>query len=233
MPYAKGKRILSFHGPHLTIPIVRWSVCEPERALPDVGFLAPLLRRRLGSLAKMALHVAYACAHDCPEARIVVASQHGELAQTTTLLQSLSAREELSPTLFSMSVLNASAGLFSIWQKNTAPATAISAGPESFAYGLGEACLQLAESPGRPVLFVYADEPVSAIYEQAGSCLNRPHAVGMLLHDSAQLRVDCEIRAGIDAPGDEPQADAFLRCLRDGEAGWQGEERCWRWRRAH
>ena len=139
----------------MIIPIARYFVCEPENGSSaiDAGFVPAMLRRRLGMLAKMTLQVAQECAHDVPEVRFVYASRHGELKRTTMLLESICAKEELSPTLFGLSVLNASPGLFSMLQKNHAPATAISAGVSSFACGLLEAALQFAEKPQQPVLY--------------------------------------------------------------------------------
>jgi len=200
-------------------------------APPDVGFVEPMLRRRLSSLARMVLSVARACARDNPDVRIVFASRHGELARTTTMLESLVDDEDLSPTLFSMSVLNASAGLFSMLQKNTAPATAISAGRASFGYGLLEACLQLAENPVQPVLYVYADEPPPAAYgvtEESGS---DAHAVGLLLVSAAETRITCSIEAGDAMPGREAQSRAFLRCLDQGRADWSDAGKHWLWKR--
>ena len=189
-----------------------------------------MLRRRLSSLAKMTLRVAHDCARDIPNVRIVFASRHGELVRTTTMLESLAAGEGLSPTLFSMSVLNASVGLFSILQKNTAPATAISAGCASFGYGLLEACLQLSEKPEQPVLLVYADEPAPAVYEVAELSGSRAHALGLLLDSSAVTRIVCSSTAGNAIPSDEVQSRAFLRCLGQGEAEWREVGRTWSWK---
>lgn len=188
-----------------------------------------MLRRRLSSLAKMTLRVAHDCARDIPNVRIVFASRHGELARTTTMLDGLAAGEDLSPTLFSMSVLNASVGLFSILQKNTAPATAISAGCASFGYGLLDACLQLSEKPEQPVLFVYADEPAPAVYEVAELSGSGAHALGLLLDSSAATRIVCSSTAGNGIPSDEGQSRAFLRCLGQGEAEWCEVGRIWNW----
>jgi len=219
----------------LIAPIARWSVWEssvsPEGSLasPDVSFVEPLLRRRLSSLARMTLRVAYDCAQDMPTARLVYASRHGELARTTTMLESIADRETLSPTSFSMSVLNASSGLFSILQKNFAPATAISAGCSSFGYGLLEACLQLANNPQEPVLYVYADEPAPAVYgvdELPGS---GAHALGMLLQSSAGTRIHCAIADEGRAASDEVQSRAFLRCLDRGMADWHDAGKTWSW----
>lgn len=215
----------------LIAPVARWFLCEPDVAPPDVGFVEPMLRRRLSSLARMTLGVAYACAGDVPDVRIVFASRHGELTRTMTMLESLADGGEVSPTLFSMSVLNASAGLFAMLQKNTAPATAISAGHASFGYGLLEACLQLAENPVQSVLYVYADEPPPAIYgeqEQAGC---GAHAVGLLLASGAETRIACSMKESDEEPGGEAQSRAFLRCLEQGRAAWREPGRRWSWER--
>lgn len=182
----------------------------------------------------MSLCAAHACAHDLTHARIVFASRHGDLARTTTLIESIVAGEDLSPALFSLSVLNASAGLFSIWQKNTAPATAISAGRASFAYGLLEACVQQREHPEQPVLYVYADEPVPAVYGETGTEApgNRAHALALLLSSAASLRIACAFDTdGSSPPSSEAPSRAFLRCLDEGKAGWNEASQYWRWRR--
>lgn len=215
----------------MIIPIARYFVCEPENGSPaiDAGFVPAMLRRRLGMLAKMTLQVAQECAHDVPEVRFVYASRHGELKRTTMLLESICAKEELSPTLFGLSVLNASPGLFSMLQKNHAPATAISAGVSSFACGLLEAALQFAEKPQQPVLYVYADEPLPSWHGEQELPGCEAHAIGLLLHPAAEIVITSDFSAWEGVSSDEAPSRAFLRCLSDGEAVWRGEGRAWRW----
>jgi hypothetical protein len=186
-----------------------------------------MLRRRLSFLAKVVLRVAYDCAHGVSDARVVFASRHGELVRTTSMLEDLAIGEGLSPAVFGMSVLNASVGLFSILEQNSAPATAISAGCASFGFGLMEACLQLAENPAQPVLFVYADEPVPAVYEEADE--PPAHAIGILLDSSSPMRVACTTAPGQAVHDDEAQSQAFLRCLVNGRSEWHEAGRSWRW----
>ena len=188
-----------------------------------------MLRRRLSSLAKMSLRVAHDCAHNVPDIRFVYASRHGELTRTTAMLDDLAAEEVLSPTAFSMSVLNASAGLFSILQSNTAPSTAISAATASFGYGLLEACLQLAAKPEQPVLLVYADEPTPVIYGEAGMSNFEAHAIGLLLQSGAARQITCCTSSSDETPSAEPQSRAFLRCLTIGQATWYGDGTKWAW----
>ena len=229
--------------PFLTAPIARHAVwpaaltggaMADEPATADVAFVEPLLRRRLSPQARMVLHVAHACTDGAAvvaDARIVFASRHGELARTTSLLEALADGEGLSPTLFSMSVLNASCGLFSILRKDTAPVTAISAGSASFGYGLVEACLQFAEEPRQPVLFVYADEPAPSLYAAGEAAGHRAHAVALLLEATATTRVRCTQAASDEVPSDEPQSLAFLRCLDAGATRWNDGDRAWCWER--
>ena len=232
---------MQFASESLIAPIACWSVWPPRAtpaaasaapSSPDVGFVEPMLRRRLSSLSRVMLRVAYDCARDLADARVVFASRHGELARTTTMLESLALGDELSPTLFGMSVLNASAGLFSILQKNTAPATAVSAGAASFGYGLLEACLQLAENPAQPVLLVYADEPAPAVYGLAEGAGSAAHALALLLDSTATNRIAWSTGEANGADSDEVQTQAFLRCLEQGRSAWHDAGRSWFWARA-
>lgn len=228
---------LSCTASSLIAPIARWSAWEPSLlpdgslSSPDVGFVEPLLRRRLSSLARMTLRVAHDCAQDFAGARFVYASRHGELTRTTKMLEDIAARQIVSPTVFSMSVLNASAGLFSMLQKNLAPASAISAGRSSFGYGLIEACLQLASDPQQPVLYVYADEPVPIVYGEVSGNDDGARAIGLLLHSSATLRVSASISPDAAVASQDAQAQAFLRCLEHGRSDWHDGGTAWCWAR--
>jgi hypothetical protein len=217
-------------------PVARWALWEPvlpegPGTIPDVGFIEPMLRRRLSSLARMSLRVAHDCAHDKADLRVVYASEHGELVRTTSMLEDLAAGEALSPTAFSLSVLNATAGIFSILQGSTAPTTAVSAAGESFAYGLLEACLQLASAPDVPVLLVYADEPAPDVYGEVEDGVHTRHALAVLLASGAELNIDC-CRTDADRPrSSESQSRAFLRCLATGSSSWYGDGTAWHWSR--
>ena len=64
-------------------------------------------------------------------------------------LAAIVAGGELSPTSFSQSVHNASAGLYTIITASQAPATSLAAGAGTFAYGWIEAEAFLAQDPGQ------------------------------------------------------------------------------------
>jgi len=177
----------------------------------------------------MALRVAHDCAHDVADVRLVYASRHGELTRTTAMLGDLAQNQDLSPTAFSLSVLNASAGLFSILQRNTAPSTAISACAASFGYGLLEAWQQLADQPQRPVLLVYADEPPPDVYGEVELSRHRAHAIALLLQSNAPREITCRVAADAALPSPEAQSSAFIRCLEAGHASWHGEGQRWTW----
>ncbi|TRZ56179.1 MAG: 3-oxoacyl-ACP synthase [Rhodocyclaceae bacterium] len=220
------------------VPIARWVVWDGalrESGAPspvDLDFIDPMLRRRLSLLAKMALKVAHDCVRDLPAVQFVYASRHGELTRTTSMLDDLAAGESISPTAFTMAVLNSTAGLFSILRHDMTPSTAISASAESFGNGLLEAYMQLTENPERPVLLVYADEPTPSVYQHIEPEDSSAHAIGLLLQSGAPDTIACTSVPGNHALSHEAQSRAFLRCLEGASAsGWHGAGKSWTWRR--
>jgi hypothetical protein len=220
-----------------TIPVARWSSWPAgATTTPDIGFVEPLMRRRLSTLSKMALKVAHDCAAEGRAVRLVFASRHGELRRTTGILDDIVAGEPVSPTAFSLSVLNAMAGVHSIARRDRSPSTAISAGAQTLGYALLEAHAQYAADPSTPVLVVYADEPADerygAIEHEASAC-----ALAVLLDRDAQVTLECETSYAPEAqsaPGFATQRDALLHALSCGSAAhgavtWQGAGRHWRW----
>lgn len=198
---------------------------------PDVKFIDPMLRRRLSPLARAALHVAYACAAECERVRFVYASRHGELNRTVELLQTMAGAEPLSPTNFSLSVLNTSAGLYSIARGDHSPATAIAAGPETFASGLLEAYARATLDHAPPTLYVYADAPAPPPFGPLADDVPGIIAIALLIdprQPARQLQVRCTPSGG--EKQSPSQAVAFLDCLQSGAtATWVGAQRCWQW----
>lgn len=220
------------------VPVARWSYwpAGAEKA-PGLPFIEPIVRRRLSALSKIALHVAHACAAECNEIRMVFASRHGELRRTGEILDSIATNQPVSPTAFSLSVLNAMTGVFGIARGDRSPATAISAGAETLGYGLLEAYAQYQADSTTPVLFVYADVPADARYgavddEIAGG------ALAILLDEAADVRLHCAV-AGEPKKADaaatfSTQCEAVFHGLNAGQghaATWGGRDggRCWRW----
>ncbi|MGF6728356.1 hypothetical protein OKW50_000437 [Paraburkholderia youngii] len=231
---------------HWTIPVGRWSSWPAtSSAAPDVGFIEPIVRRRLSTLSKVALKVAHDCVAQEP-ARVVFASRHGELRRTTDILRSISAGEPVSPTAFSLSVLNAMTGVFGIARGDRSAASAVSAGAQTLGYAVLEAYAQFATQPDVPVLLVYADEPADLAY---GTIEDEVHggAIAVLLDkDASAGHVVCSLtRADEEVAGQpgEPrtemsgaasfptQSQALLHCLETGQpARWQRAGALWHWR---
>ncbi|MEI6000508.1 beta-ketoacyl synthase chain length factor [Paraburkholderia bengalensis] len=226
---------------HWTIPVARWSSWPAVAAVaPDVGFIEPMVRRRLSTLSRVGLKVAHDCAADRPNVRIVFASRHGELRRTTDILRSISAGEPVSPTSFSLSVLNAMTGVFGIARGDRTAASALSAGAETLGYALLEAHAQYATDTSTPVLLVYADEPADPAY---GTIEEEVHggALAILLDAAAATgRLSCARTAtapdGSASPEREPgnlfatQSQAVHHCLDTRAAAqWRSEYAIWNW----
>jgi len=223
---------------HWTIPVARWS-CWPaigsdSASSPDIGFIEPMVRRRLSTLSKNALKVAHDCVADRPQARIVFASRHGELRRTAGILADIGNAEPVSPTAFSLSVLNAMSGVFSIARGDTSPAIAVSAGPATLGLALLEDHAQYMSDPATPVLLVYADEPADmrfgAVADEIDECalailLDASSSSGSLVCSQA-LVTTAENEAGSMTT----QSQAVLHCLSSRTpAAWRQADRVWMW----
>lgn len=146
----------------------------PRRPSPTL--LAPNERRRAPQTVAVALEVALAACEAAgrdPQALpSVFASTHGDLAITDYMAETLATDPRaISPTRFHNSVHNAAAGYWTIGAGCTAAATAISAGPASFAQGLVESLAQLAAGAGAVLLVAYdigAAGPLGAMTPSEG-----------------------------------------------------------------
>ena len=200
--------------------------------------LPMMLRRRATAIGQKAVGAALAC-QDVNSARYVVASRHGEYARTTAIFTSLAKREAPSPAEFSMSVHHGLAGLLSIHTGNRLGHVAVAAAEDSFASGLLEAALCVAEEPATPVLLIYYDEPLPV-----------EHGYGQFRYAAeTELPIVLAVLVGLD--GAEPmsfqwrpehistvvqnQALTFLRWLLSGteDAECRGTRMAWRWSRVH
>jgi Beta-ketoacyl synthase, N-terminal domain len=225
-----------------TIPVTRWSFWPTTAALaPEIDFIGPMVRRRLSTLSRAALKVANDCVADRPQVRIVFASRHGELRRTTDILRDISADSPVSPTSFSLSVLNAMTGIFGIARGDRTAASALSAGTETLGYALLEAHAQYATDTSKPVLLVYADEPADPAY---GTIEEEVHggALAILLDASAVGHLSCSRRIVPAAGGAQNRSDASSdtsftsqsqavhHCLGERTAArWRSECSAWEW----
>lgn len=200
-----------------------WSeapVTLQAEGVPDARFLPAMLRRRCTPLSKILLKVAYECC-DEPEraaARTVFASRHGSINESIALLRCVGQGERISPAIFTHTVHNAQAGLFSIAVGNREASSSLAAGEDTFTCGLLEALSHLEREPSRPVLFVTGDVPLDATF---ASLIDEPacsYGVALLLHAGGDDPVRVSVSAGSGAaPLAWPAATEFLRFWLRGE----------------
>lgn len=135
----------------------------PALSSPDV--LPANERRRASQVVRLTLSCIEQALTSSPFEpdllRSVFATDEGTGEICQQVLEAVVTTRQLSPLLFSNSVLNAPSGYFSIGYRNRQPATVVSVGLESFAAGLvcavTEAC-----SAGQPVLLVSYDPKMTA-----------------------------------------------------------------------
>jgi hypothetical protein len=134
-----------------------------ELVPPPIKEIPPLLRRRAGALGRAMLHVLSRPEMAYAGEPLIFCSRLGEFSRGLALQQELAQENTVSPQLFSMSVHNATGGLFTMTQKANAPLTALAAGEEAVLAGLTEAAIQLAEGKEK-VWLVYGEEPLPAAW---------------------------------------------------------------------
>jgi hypothetical protein len=133
---------------------------EAQPALPG---MAPLMRRRLSALGRMALQASWDCQGADVGMPAVFASRYGDLGRSLALLDEMARDGSVSPTGFSLSVHNAIAAMYSIARADRGNALCVAAGRATAAAGLVEAAGLLAD--GAPeVLLVCYDEALPADY---------------------------------------------------------------------
>ncbi|MFN7959447.1 MAG: beta-ketoacyl synthase chain length factor [Holophagaceae bacterium] len=230
----------------ISVPLLRAAVWSQEPLLPPggegfldqasgppgLGFLEPLLRRRLSPLGRAMLHCAGRVAEDLGPLPSVFASRHGEVARSLPILEDLARGLPSSPTQFSMNVHNAVAGVWSIARQDPSPSTSVAAGPETFGLGLLEAFGLQAADPTRPVLFVYGDEPLPAPFAAFADREAPLHAVALLLGQPARRRLVLErVPGAAGNPAPVPQSLQALRALHSGlaQGPWAEAGGTWRW----
>lgn len=191
---------------------------------PDIRFIDAMLRRRLGRLSRMALHVAHEASAGQAGLNTIFASRHGELARTVGILHALAADEPPSPTAFSLSVHNAAAGIHNIARADHSPSTALAAGAETLLWALQDAAARLALAPDSPILLAYADEPLPEAYTRFRGAADSAHAIALLLAPGDGLELEWA-RNDVHPPSGEPLSLALLALLlgRRSELAWHGD----------
>jgi hypothetical protein len=134
-------------------------------ALPAPAMLPAQERRRSSQAVRLVLACVEQVLKDSPfppaSLRSVFASDEGTGEVCQQMLEALATTRQVSPLVFSNSVLNAPSGYFSIAWANCEPATVVSLGVESFASGLVCAVID-SQATGSPVLLVNYDPAMTA-----------------------------------------------------------------------
>lgn len=205
-------------------------------AEPAVRQMPAMLRRRAGSLGKMALQVAYQCLDGRTNIPTVFCSRHGEVARAIELLTDLVQDTPLSPTGFGLAVHNASAGLFSIARADQANHAAIAAGVNTIEHGVIEACTLLAD--GAPmVLLVAYDNRLPQVFVGFEDYAEQPHAWAWLMvpagDDTIHLNWSAVVEPPVTAAKEMPPSLEVLRFQLRNEPVLErvGGQRRWRWTR--
>lgn len=152
--------------------------CSDSKA--DVGFIKPLVRRRLSAASRIALRVAQDCLGAETTDAAVFCSRHGECVRTLDIYRSIATGTGVSPMQFSQSVHNTAAGVFSIERGLEIPMTALAAGHASVEAGFVEAWSQLSGGLSS-VLLVMADEHLCAPYAASTNEPQLPFGLALLL----------------------------------------------------
>lgn len=212
------------------------AVDAPAGDLESMPTLPMMLRRRATAIGQKAVGAALAC-QDVNSARYVIASRHGEYARTTDIFTSLAKREAPSPAEFSMSVHHGLAGLLSIHTGNRLGHVAVAAAEDSFASGLLEAALCVADEPATPVLLIYYDAPLPTEYGpfRSEAETELPIVLAILLGPNGTEPMSFQWRPEHVSAVVQNQALSFLRWLLSGtpDAECRGTRMVWRWSRVH
>jgi len=156
--------------------------------LPSPSRLPPAERRRSGAIVKLSLAVADEAVtmagersgrvFDPAQLATVFSSSSGDPLNCHALCEALALPERaVSPTRFTNSVHNATAGYWHIATQSRAPSTSLCAFDDSFAAGLLEAFAQCATLQA-PVLLVVSDIPYP---EPLHALRPAPDAIGVAL----------------------------------------------------
>ena len=219
--------------PEVLLPVVDWCAwgVAPDPAEPDVTFIEPALRRRLSPVARSALFTAEQIRPRDMPVRVVFASRHGELKRNADMLLDLAAGEAPSPMNFSLSVLNAVAGLYAIARRDLSATSAVSAGSATVPLALLEGAVQAWMHAGDPVLVVCADEPPPPLYADLVDDPAHPYALAVLMNAASPARlVQCSWSCQGAAAPRASAVEAVVDCLAGERAAeWQCAERAWRW----
>lgn len=210
---------------------------------PELREMPAMARRRLGSLGRAAVQVAWWCqgaaAGGMP---VVLASRYGDATRSLELLAELAREQPLSPTAFGLSVHNAIGAQYSITRGDRSNYLSIAAGAASAAAAVVEATGLLADGADE-VMVVNYDAPLPGDYarfeDERPACyawawrVVRP-GVGQVQGQRLQLSAaQAPQAASTGGHADLPFGLDVLRFFVGGDARLQrcAEGREWTWQR--
>lgn len=206
---------------HLSFTLQHWCLWQSEENPPvdhwpngevlpynggsaDVGFLPMMQSRRLSPLARAACAVAYHCRQKSGDMPSVFFSSHGESQYYFEMLNGIAAREDLSPSRFSLCVHNAIAGLSSFHSASFLPTVSLSGGTEGLFAAFLEAAGLLLETP--KVLVLWYEQPLPDTYRAYLDTSETTRALAMVLsrakNPGHQLRLTRKPGKGLSATED-------------------------------
>jgi hypothetical protein len=245
------------HGGAATFRLCGWSAWAEAGTIPELllgstddgaenttgafyfppGDLPMLLRRRASPVGRRALEAAIGLPQ-VNEARFVLSSRHSELHRTASILADLADRAHVSPADFSLSVHHGLAGLLSIATANRKGHSAVSAGPESFCYGMLEAATCIAENPDDPVILIHYDErpekPFATLIPESENGAPIVAAMAMASVTTSEGKaITLEANAGGDGSVSQCHVRDFLRFVVEGMDSFRshGRRMTWTWGR--
>jgi len=205
-------------------------------AAPTPANVPKPLQRRLSPLARAVLYAIGQCIESNESLPAVFSSTHGEIGRALQMLESLRAGEELSPTVFSLSVHNGIAGLYSMAYGNKEELTVIAPGADGMGPGFIEALGMLREGHTE-VLLVFYDEPLPEFYPTAPFAMSTdfPCVLALKLAASGEgLRLRFGLSSTARQDGEQPlQLLMFIGFLVSEQSMLQlGDQgRGWQWQK--
>lgn len=194
-----------------SLPVDRWpggEVLPCNKGSADVGFLPMMQSRRLSPLARAACAVANHCREKHGDMPSVFFSSHGESQYYFEMLNGIAAREDISPSRFSLCVHNAIAGLSSFHSTSFQPYVSLAGGTEGLFAAFLEAGGLLLETP--KVLVVCYEQPLPEAYRVDLETSETTWALALVLsragNPGQQLRLTRKPNDGISATEDTGQS---------------------------
>lgn len=137
-----------------------------ETLFPELQQIPAMQRRRLSTIAKLALNSALSALKETSVDYIVWVSQYGDEHKTFKILADVLQDQTPSPTQFSTSVHNAVSGLYSILCQDATPATSL-AGTWNDALIEAYSWLKTTTIQDAKVLIVFYEESMPNIYMES------------------------------------------------------------------